>query len=196
MISNEELIYNKLIELYPNSLKAISEISKNTTDNNYFVESQYKAFDFDDVKNCHLDCDDVLHKSPDSLFLFNNALYFIEFKEGDAKPVDIRSKIHEAIATLYTICVKYLSGINREDFFNLNIRYAVMMRKGCPTTFLGALRNTSNRFRLKNLEGYIVKKTKVTNNPVDIAHTLKQLTKNSVLPLKIHNREHPIEEYT
>ncbi|MBE0357905.1 hypothetical protein [Pseudoalteromonas aliena] len=196
MISNEELIYNKLVELYPNSLKAISEISKNTTDDNFFVESQYKAFDFDDVKNCHLGCDDALHKSPDSLFLFNNALYFIEFKEGDAKPVDIRSKIHEAIATLYTICVKYLSDINREDFFNLNIRYAVMMRKGNPKTFLGALRNTSNRFRLKNLEGYIVKKTKVTNNPVDIVKTLRQLTQDSVLPLKIHNREHPVEEYT
>lgn len=186
-ISNEELIYNKFIAIYPHFLKSITEISENTSDGQKFIESQFKVFDFDDVENCH----EVggLHSSPDSLIYFNKGLYFIEYKEGSCKTANIRAKIHEAVATLYSFCRKYLPQIGREEFFELNIRYAVVLRRGDPTSFLNALEASTEKFKLQNLEGYILKKTKVVAHPNDVKALLCSLTKNEVLPMVVHNRE-------
>lgn len=190
MISNEERLYNKLINIYPNFMKPISELSYNSTDKRNFIQSKYLAFDFDNVINCHLNCDGGLHSSPDALFLKSNRLYFIEFKEGKCDTANIRMKIHEAVATLYSFCIRHIPEISRDDFFKLDIRYAVMMRQGNPKTFLTTLKATEERFKLKNLEGYIVKQTKVISCPKIIVKTLISITDETVKPLIIHNREH------
>ncbi len=196
MASNEELIYNKVLELYPSSMKTLTEVSKNTTGDNKLLESDYLTFDFDIVENCHISYTNRLHKSPDSLIYYNKALYFVEFKEGNACTLDIRAKIHEAVATLHTICVKYLPQISREDFFNLNIKYAVVMRKGNPSTFLNTLHITKNKFHLKNLEGYLLKRTKVTNNPEDIFNLFRLISDGNLVSLNVYNREHGFESFS
>lgn len=190
MISNEELIYNKILELYPNNFKKLTEISKNTNDNNLLLECDNEFFDFDIVENCHINYESQLHKSPDSLIFHKNTLYFVEYKEGKSCTKDIRAKIHEAIATLHSICKKHLPQLTRSDFFALNIRYAVFLRKGNPATFLTAINNVRSKYHLKNLEGYLLKKTKVSNDPNEINDVLRKLTAGNLGQLIVHNREY------
>ncbi|MBR9896197.1 MAG: hypothetical protein GYB16_07415 [Gammaproteobacteria bacterium] len=193
MISNEEKIYNEIVNSYPQFLKSLKSVSKNTSDNKMLLESDFKVFDFDNVQNEHVSCDSVVHKSPDCLIYYNGILYFIEFKQGSAKTHDIRLKIHEAIATLYNFTQKNIPTISRNEFFKLHIRYAVILKKGNPATFLDTLNTISTRFYLKNLEGYLLKKTKVTNNPEEIHKIFKSLSNNAITNLIVHNDNYPPE---
>jgi len=195
MISNEEMIYKKVLELYPDNLKPLTELAKNTKDDNLLLESDFEFFDFDTVENCHISYESQLHKSPDSLVLHNNILYFIEYKEGTSKTQDIRGKIHEALSTLYSICSKHLPELTKSDFFDLHIRYAVLLRKGNPNTFLTTLDTVRKKYHLKNLEGYLLKRSKVTNDPEVINKFLFKLASGNLGELKIHNREFGIITY-
>ncbi|KXF80327.1 hypothetical protein [Enterovibrio coralii] len=189
MISNEEKIYRKLLEVYPSSLATITELSFNCDASANFVESNVKGFNFDTVENCHPDCCNK-EKSPDSLFYTNSKLYFIEFKEGKSKKDDIRLKIHEAVSTLYSFCKVHTPEITREDFFKLDIRYAVVLRapdKHPNSSFAYALDLNSQKYHLKNLDGYIIKKTRIATHPKSILNVLKTATENAVTSISIHN---------
>ncbi|HHC6507182.1 TPA: hypothetical protein ACN32Z_004465 [Vibrio parahaemolyticus] len=143
--SNEKLIYDKLLEIYPNQLVPITELSLNDSANKMFVESSVTGFNFDSVLNCHPDCEKK-EKSPDALFYVDRKLYFVEFKEGGSKKEDIRLKIHEAVATIYNFSLQQNLGISRKDFFEMDIRYAVIYRENkinSNPTFANMLEMTS-----------------------------------------------------
>ncbi len=188
--SNEEVIYDKLCEIYPNEIKTLSELSKNTTGNRDFLISPVGCFNFDNVLNPSANYT-VLHneKSPDALFYHNSTLYFIEFKEGDCSKVDIRTKIHEGINTLYNFVQIYLPSLTRKDFFNLNINYAVFTRDLKATvhnsSFRAALINSSQKFNLRNLEGMIIKKTKYTTDPQYMLTLLNKVTSGRVVEIDV-----------
>ncbi|AVW98963.1 hypothetical protein [Vibrio vulnificus] len=194
--SNEKLIYDKLLEIYPNQLIPITELSLNDSANKMFVESTVTGFNFDSVLNCHPDCAKK-EKSPDALFYVDEKLYFVEFKEGGSKKEDIRLKIHEAVATIYNFSLQQNLGISRKDFFEMDIRYAVIYRENKINpnpTFASMLEMTSKKYHLKNLEGYIVKKTRVAGHPVSIFNVLKSVSGGSVASILIHkDGEAPIQ---
>lgn len=189
-LSNEEIIYNKLCELYPHELKPITELSRNTTGNRDFICSQIHGLDFDHVLNVSDRYADPLNeKSPDSVFYYDSTLYFIEFKEGDCNKIDIRTKIHEAINTLYMFVLKYLPNISRQAFFDLNIFYGVFARDLkadlSNSAFRAALNNSSQKFSLRNIEGMIVKKTKYSTNPQYIVDFLSKVTNGQVTQIAV-----------
>lgn len=185
VLSNEEAIYNKLCELYPQELKSITELSRNSTGNRDFICSPILGLDFDHVLNVSDKyADPSNEKSPDSVFYYDSTLYFIEFKEGDCNKIDIRTKIHEAVNTLYMFVLKYLPGISRQEFFDLNIFYGVFARdlkaNLSNSAFRAALNNSSQKFSLRNIEGMIVKKTKYSTNPQYIVDFLSKVTNGQV----------------
>lgn len=191
MISNEELIFNKLSEIYPDSLKSITELSYNSSDKRNFIECDAIGFDFDTVNNFNL-IDDKENKecSPDGLFLNNDILYFIEFKEGKHNKENIRLKLHESGVTLYFFCKKHLPEISREDFFKLKIRFGLAHRnisKG--SGFTVAIEQRQSIHNLRNLEGYIFEKTRVSCLGCSIFTLLKQATGNDNLQISIHSRD-------
>ncbi|HBC3563820.1 hypothetical protein [Vibrio cholerae] len=195
-ISNEKLIYDKLLEIYPNQLIPITQLSLNDSAKKKFVESNVTGFNFDSVVNCHPECE-AKEKSPDALFYVDKKLYFVEFKEGGSKKEDIRLKIHEAVATIYNFSVRHNLGISRKEFFEMDIRYAVIYReyKANPNpTFADTLEMTSKKYHLKNLEGYIIKKTRIAGHPDSILNLLKSVSGGNVASILIHkDGEEPIQ---
>lgn len=191
MISNEELIYNKLLEVHPEAISTITKLSLNDSNNVSFIYSDAVAFNYDVVVNCHPECENK-EKSPDALFLNENTLYFVEFKDGKSNKEDIRLKIHEGVSTLYSFVSKYLPGLSRKDFFNLDIKYAFVYRCSNPNdrlTFADALDANSKKYHLKNLDGYIVKKTRVASYPTSILNLLKKVSGGTVQHILISNRD-------
>lgn len=191
--SNEKLIYDKLIEVYPDQIVPITQLSLNDSGDKMFVESDATGFNFDCVLNCHPNCIKK-EKSPDALFYVDDKLYFVEFKEGASKKEDIRLKIHEAVAIIYNFSVEQNLGISREQFFSLDIRYALIYRENHVhpnPTFANTLEMNSKKYHLKNLEGYIVKKTRVAAHPESIFNILNNVSGGSVTSILIHKEGQP-----
>lgn len=193
MISNSQRIYNKLCEVYPGALEDVSSLSFNSDGNKHFIISEEVGFNFDKVYNlsaCHPD--GRKEKSPDCLFLVDDILYFVEFKEGKPKKDDIRMKIHEGITTLFCFVLKHLPDISRDEFFKLDIRYTVIMRdfraKG-REGFLQDLEAISNKFNLKNIEGFLVTKALVKDSPQRILEFLHKVTCGRVVRIQISSAD-------
>ncbi|MFB5745953.1 hypothetical protein ACE38U_13825 [Cedecea sp. S5-13] len=191
MISNAKTIYDKLCEIYPTALETVSTLSFNSDGEKNFILSNELGFNFDKVYNlasCHPD--GKKEKSPDCLFLVGEILYFVEFKEGKAKKDDIRMKIHEGITTLFCFILKHVPTITRDDFFKLDIRYTVIMRdfreKG-REGFLQDLEAISNKFNLKNLEGFLVTKALVKDSPQRIMEFLHQVSAGRIDRIQINS---------
>lgn len=189
MISNTQKIYNKLQEIYPEAMLSISDLSYNSDGDKRFILSDEEGFNFDLVYNlavCHPD--GRKEKSPDALFIANDCLYFVEFKEGAAKKDDIRMKIHEGITTLYCFVLKHLPEIKREDFLQLDIRYSVIMRgfraRG-RQGLIDRLETSSNKFNLRNLEGFLVKKTSIRDDPMRILNLLNKVSLGKICTIGI-----------
>ena len=106
--SNAEVLYKALLQRYPDGMRAISDLSKNTDGRpggKKFIECPHLAFNYDLVTNCATN-NGVKEKSPDALFLDADRLHFIEFKEGQVKRIELRQKIHEALVTLFQFAIK------------------------------------------------------------------------------------------
>lgn len=190
MTSNAKKIYDKLCEIHPSALESVSMLSYNSDGKKKFIISDEIGFNFDKVYNFAA-CNPKgnKEKSPDSLFLIGDILYFVEFKEGSARKEDIRMKIHEGITTLYCFAMKFLPEITRDDFFKLDIRYAVIMRdfraKG-RQGFLQDLEAISNKFNLRNLEGFLVKKALIKDSPQRILEFLNQVSSGRIVHIGIN----------
>ncbi|WP_147085362.1 hypothetical protein [Pantoea sp. 3_1284] len=99
-------------------------------------------------------------------------------------------KIHEGITTLYHFISKHLPTMTREDFVSLNFNYAVICRgdgsrSALSREMLSALENSSQKYSLKNLEGFIVKKTAVIDEPNQILRFLNRISSGRVTSIKI-----------
>ncbi|HCT1664996.1 TPA: hypothetical protein OTP65_003496 [Enterobacter hormaechei] len=191
MISNEELIFNKLNEVHAGSLTDITTLSKNDSGDREFIISDVLGFNYDTVKNCSDAYKKQLkERSPDALFYFDSKLYFIEFKEGKSEKEDIRLKIHEGLTTLYHFVRKNIPAITKKDFMDLHINYAVVCRsKGDKSVLsadmLNALENSSQKYSLKNLEGFLVKQTAVIDEPSQILKFLNKVTSGAVTTIRV-----------
>lgn len=188
MISNAQLIFDKLISQYPDGLKEITALSFNKTGNKNFVICSEKGFDYDLVTNCsNAYQEHHKEKSPDALFCINNKLYFVEFKEGKHEKSDIRLKIHEGITTLYMFTKRYLPDIEKNDFLKLDINYAVIARHNPNSTssFQTALLEASKKYQLKNIEGFLVNQTRYTTQPSLILKLIKTVTSNQITHIDI-----------
>lgn len=175
-------IFDKLVSEYPTYVKSITELSYNRTGNQNFIGSDVCGFDFDMVYNLSPSYD-VTHneRSPDALFCMNNKLWFVEFKEGGHKKIEIRSKIHEGILTLFMFVQHHLKDISKEVFCNLDIRYAVISRDAQRySSFAQALKAASEKYQLKNIEGFLVSKVFYTVDPNKVADLLSAVTAGAV----------------
>uniref|UniRef100_UPI0030C7717E hypothetical protein n=1 Tax=Escherichia coli TaxID=562 RepID=UPI0030C7717E len=182
----EEIIFNKLVEVYPSAMSELTSLSFNDAGNRKFIISDFQGFNYDTVMNCSSVYNiETKEKSPDALFLHNEKLYFIEFKEGKAKKEDIRLKIHEGVTTLYHFVCKHLPNITRQEFIELKINYAVVCRGDGSKSMISAeminvLENTSKKYSLKNLEGFLVKQTTVIEEPNKLLKFLNRISTRSV----------------
>lgn len=175
-------IFDKLISEHPDFLKSITELSYNKTGNQNFIGSDVHGFDFDMVYNLSTSYQ-VAHneKSPDALFCIDDKLWFIEFKEGGHKKIEIRSKIHEGILTLFMFVQHHLPHISKGVFCNLDIRYAVVSRETQNfSSFALALKAASEKHQLKNIEGFLVSKAFYTADPKIVANLLSAVTAGAV----------------
>lgn len=175
-------IYDKLVAVYPSHIKSITDLSHNQTDGKNFIGSTACGFDFDMVYNLSTSYSTPHNeKSPDALFYKNNKLWFIEFKEGTHKKIEIRSKIHEGILTLFMFVQHHLPHISKEDFCKLDMRYAVIARETQQhSSFAAALKAASDKYQLKNIEGFLISKALYTVDPNQIANLLRAVTKETI----------------
>lgn len=175
-------IFDKLVCEYPEFLKSITELSYNRAGSQNFIGSDVCGFDFDMVYNLSSSYSTVHNeRSPDALFCMNNKLWFVEFKEGGHKKIEIRSKIHEGILTLFMFVQRHLSHISKETFCNLDIRYAVISRETQRySSFAQALKAASEKYQLKNIEGFLVSKVFYTVDPNRVADLLNAVTAGAV----------------
>jgi len=176
-LSNEAILYNELCKVYPGEVLPLTKISHNTAGARDFIVSPELALSFDEVRNCSSAYGfESNEKSPDALFLHDNILYFVEFKEGNPRKVDkldIRNKIHEGIITLYHFARKH-TAITKNDFFKLKIAYIVFRRPHATgNSFTDALQAASANYFIENIKGFLVGVTVVSDDPqffVDFFH--------------------------
>jgi hypothetical protein len=181
-MSLEQDIYDKLVVEYPTHIKTITDLSFNPTGAKNFIGSHVTGFDFDLVFNLSPGYKTYHNeKSPDALFCVKDKLYFVEFKEGLHKKIEIRSKIHEGIVTLFMFVQQFLPHISKADFCSLDINYAVVARETQSFSSVQlALKAASEKYQLKNMEGFIVRKTFYTVDSAKIAALLKGVTNGAL----------------
>lgn len=198
MASLEQEIYDKLISEYPHGLVPITDLSYNDSDANKFVVSPEIGFNFDLLYNLST-AYKAPHKerTPDALFCVNDKLHFVEFKEGADKKPDIRLKIHEGIVSLYMFVSKHLPHITKDKFVDLSINYSVLVRApSCTSEVSRRLRRASDMHQLKNIEGFLVRKTSYTVCPKMTAEMLGRLTSGKVKSIEIYERSGAVNTYS
>ena len=179
--SNAEVLYKALLQRYPDGMRAISDLSKNTDGRpggKKFIECPHLAFNYDLVTNCATN-NGVKEKSPDALFLDADRLHFIEFKEGQVKRIELRQKIHEALVTLIQFAIKN-NILTRDEFLALDFRYTVVRRLQNANPMVNALDISIDSFGLKNLEGFLIKATDVQWAPHKILELLSNVTNKGI----------------
>lgn len=189
MTSKAQHIYNTLLKEHPEAVCTITKLSLNDSGDRNFVISDEVGFNYDCVTNCSASYS-FRHKekSPDALFCVDDKLYFVEFKEGKQDKGDIRMKIHEGITTLYMFVKQYAPEVSREDFFNLDINYAVIIRsdpRHINSPFKAILKSMSDKYSLKNIEGFIINQTRVTADPEQIVQFLHKVTERKLTCIEI-----------
>jgi hypothetical protein len=192
MRSGAENLYKKLQEVFPNGMTTISNLSKNTTDMRDFIVCDHQAFNFDLVKNIsHIAKKPIKERTPDALFLKGSKLFFVEFKEGDCDKNEIRQKIYEGVTALFHFAVQH-NIMTKEDFLAIDIGYAVINRynpKGSPRSeVLENLERSIDFFNLKNIEGFIVTKTRVQFRKESILKLLNKITEGVVRKIEYVER--------
>ena len=86
--SNEQKLYDSFVAHYPDAMQSLTDLSVNSSGNRPFISCDYQGFNFDAVTNV-CTAENTKEKSPDGLFLCDDCLYLIEFKESSFKKVSI-----------------------------------------------------------------------------------------------------------
>ena len=198
MISKAGEIYQALVAEFPDALQSITELSKNDAGDKNFIVSDAIAFKFDQMQNFATNKSEQKERSPDALFLHDDTLYFVEFKEGEVDKTNIRQKIHEAIINLFHYaCSRKIA--TRAQFLDLSIRYAVVMRfklknGTCPPSFFDSLELSKDFFHLKNLEGLIIQKTTVVFNTKTIFALLNKISDGKITRIELMSSDQSSKE--
>ncbi len=197
-MSLESDIFSALLAVYPKGLTDITNLSYNVHDKRDFILSNEKGFNFDLVHNLSMAYTaPQKEKTPDGLFLVNDMLFFVEFKEGGHNKQDIRLKIHEAIVSLYMFTSVHMPHVSRNDFFSLKISYAVIARPPAKASeFQTALTHAREKYQLENLHGFILRKTNYSICPNITARLIKNLTSGAATFIEIQQRDGTIEKVT
>lgn len=196
-MSFEQEIYDKLVEVYPHGVKDITSMSYNDAGALRFIESAETGFDFDLVYNLSpIYKSPQKEKTPDSLFIVKDRLFFVEFKEGGDDKGDIRLKIHEGIVSLFMFVKRHLPSIAKADFVNLRITYIVIVRKPADQKkFLRILREKEKMHQLRNLEGFLVGGTYYTVCPKHTATLLSKVTEGRLKFIDVHERDGTVSRH-
>lgn len=189
MASIERAIYDCLVKEFPGAIKNLTALSYNDAGKMNFIVSPELGFDYDQVNNFS-GAYSTFHKekSPDALYCVNDVLYFVEFKAGGHNKADIRLKIHEGIVTLFMFAKKYLPHITKEQFLKLKICYAVIVGADADVSkFQTALKQASEKYQLRNLDGFLLRRTTFTMCPNAIIKILNGLTGGKVKALDVYD---------
>jgi len=192
MISKEKLIYDSLLDEFKDidHMISITEASRNTSGGRDFVISDYMAFNFDCFNAMRYGYNpepigDAKEKTPDCLFLKDDCLYFVEFKQGKAEKKDVRLKIHETILGIYNYSVQSKSVFSRSDFFNLKIKY-ILIKNGdkgqLSNPFYKRIYVAQNFFNLRYMNGFILESTHVFVDSDDITNFFHTITDGKCQP--------------
>jgi len=199
--SNEATLYSALCANYPNEILSLTKISHNLNGARDFIISPELALSFDEIKNCSAAYSfESNEKSPDALFLHEDVLYFVEFKEGNPNRVqklDIRNKIHEGILTLYHFTKKYTK-LSKVDFFNLKIAYVVFRRPlASGNSFIDAVQAASANYFIENIKGFLVGVTVVSDEPQFFVDFFHRVTSGKITQIYVfdHNGSGTQEPY-
>jgi hypothetical protein len=185
-VSAAKNLYNALVAEFPHCLLPITELSKPDDEGKFFVESDYSAFNFDLVKSSNPS--DVKEKSPDAIFLNEDELVFVEFKSGGFKRAELRSKIHEGLTTLFQFA-SAKGIVDRENFFDIPIHYVVVVTQDPSrgSGFQQALEMSGGYSGLRNLEGFLLRKTSLLSKPDHIFGKFQEITSNKISKINIED---------
>ena len=117
-------------QTYPNTLITLREASYDRTNNAYLTNLSYLVYDFDKIKEQYvkeisqaLTTCTISFRSNDALYIKNNTLIFIEFKNGNIashlKKEEVRSKISESLLILTDILDAQLHEIRKDCYYIL-----------------------------------------------------------------------------
>lgn len=132
--------YNKLIDSALGFKKTLNEASKDTKNCEYMTKSSINVIDFDTYKDYYikeLSLPDIYDeeneiqtrniKSNDALFINNDEIYFIEFKNGAIRSKSDRFNIH---TKLYDSLLIILDILNKNmSFAKKNIKYILVFNE-------------------------------------------------------------------
>ncbi|AAQ58314.1 hypothetical protein [Chromobacterium violaceum] len=195
MSSDAKKLFDKLCEAYPDALQDITQLSKNTDANRFFIECSETAFNFDLVYNISPSHRiEKKEKTPDALFVKGDIIYLIEFKEGKFDRDELRQKVHEGVNTLFQFCRKH-NLLSIIDFVNIDFRYAVLYRGRENRQFAEALNAAVTIADLKNIEGFLVKNTAVSCTKEGIVKILKSASDGRISRIGMYSKDQTSIEY-
>ena len=187
-ISKEQTLIDGLKEHYAESLASLKEVSYNVTNERNFIEIDFESIHMDKVPALMADKSEVHNSfSTDTILLdnSNNTLYLIEFKEKWPKDdnLSIRLKCYDTLSKLCLFWVNIL-GYRKIEFFELRIKYCLVTRASKNNdfrnpSFLNALNQTKQCFKLKLLEKTFVDETRIFVNPVHVHELLSRITQKN-----------------
>lgn len=186
--SREKKLMDGLEKHYSGSLLPLKDVSYNVTNKRNFIDIDFKAIHMDKVPALMADKSELNNIfSTDTILLdsSNNTLYLIEFKEKWPKDdkSNLRLKCYDTLSKLCLFWVNIL-GYKKIDFFELKIRYCLITRTSKKNdakniSFLNALDQSKQCFKLKLLEKSFVDKTRIIVNPEHIHQLLSRITKQN-----------------
>jgi len=188
-MSIAKTLYDALVAEYSDGIVSITSLSKPDQVDKYFIEADYCGLNFDNVKN-YASGKPVSEMSPDTIFLKEDELYFVEFKSGSFEKKDLRGKINEGLTTLYQFAISRKI-IDRDSFFSIPINYVVIAtknndKKKRSSSFADALNIGAGYFGLKNMEGFLLKKTSMLLKPESIYGKFQEITCNGIEKMTVH----------
>lgn len=171
---------------YSDCLASIGDISADTSQQRQFIEMDFNCLHFDKIPyHWGANKKDPTALSVDTVLLdkTKNTLYLVEFKSSWPKDRDsqqLRFKCYESLAKLlkhWTLVLKK----DKRDFFELKINYCVITRGKVNqninhSSFLEALNDTGNFFKLKYLDGAFIDKTRIIVQEDEIFQFLSRVT--------------------
>ncbi|HIF9352156.1 TPA: hypothetical protein ACX6RJ_000110 [Photobacterium damselae] len=175
MVTN---IANILQTHFNDCLKSINEISYNKKSKNSFYEGDVELYCLDSIVSKHFS---IEPKSADAIYVSHEAIFFIEFKEGNQKNIkshDIKLKLFEALNSLYKIIGdKSPSPISKKDFWDQKIHYIVIYRDDDKlTSFTKRLERSTAKWGLDEYKGLFITSATTEYDPTIVGEIIQYIT--------------------
>lgn len=127
-------IHEILVKRYKHCLVSLAEISKDTANNKSMISCPARFYNYDQIGFCIYKGKDK-PKTPDMIFIKNDTVYFVEFKNGMIEGTkyvkwDIKLKaIEGAFIVLHQLALKNAIRCDFSHIVNLNKCYMLIYQK-------------------------------------------------------------------